>query len=262
MRRPGLLAGLLAAALAPVPGCSDDTCADCIEEKCPSLLELCRQDTDCACAADCLGDKGVPGVSECLGRCGVSERPQGFAALEICVASWCPDSEDECSTPSDYVPPELLVCEGPDVGIGGGALADCAFDPVLQFDPSGNVLQLQSADQQVCVRLTRRNDGPGSLANTKWTLLDIRIGPLQEVALVEDPAALCWFSSHHNFVDWAHAWTGIRRFELKIEGVSPASRTYVLYTFEQGPVDPSACPPTITGKDCIGEPIELLPVNP
>jgi hypothetical protein len=128
---------------------------------------------------------------------------------------------DECSTPGNYTPPETPQCEGPNLGIGGG-----------------------------------------SLANTEWTLLDIQLGPLGEVALVDDPAALCWFSSHHNFIDWARAWTGSRHFDIKIEGFNAASRTYLLYTFEQGPIDASACAPTITGYDCIGEPIELPPVNP
>jgi hypothetical protein len=262
MRILKLFAVLQLAALVLGSGCSAGYCAECVVEKCPDLLELCRPDPDCSCMADCLGDKGVPGVDECLSQCGVDKRPQGFVALEVCVASGCPDSGDECSTPGNYTPPETPQCEGPNVGIGGGSLADCGFNGSLQFDPQGDVLQLQSADQSVCVRLTRRNDGAGSLANIQWTLLDIQLGPLGEVALVDDPAALCWFSSHHNFIDWAHVWTGSRHFDIKFEGLNAASRTYLLYTFEQGPIDPSACAPTITSYDCIGEPIELLPVNP
>lgn len=248
--------------------CSDSggagVCAECVDEKCSDLLPACEGDPDCACMVGCLGEGGIPGVPGCLDTCGLAERPAAFLPIEECTAVACPDTGDECSTPSDWTPPgNIIECEGSAAGLGGGALPDCSFDPALPFDPDGDVLQLQSADEQVCVRLERRDDGPGSLANTSWTLIEIRVGPLGEVALVEDEADQCWYSSHHNFRDWVHAWTGTRHFDLVLlEDGHGGGRTYELYAFEQGPVDAASCAPTAEGAQCIEGPIALLPFEP
>ncbi len=254
-----LCASLLGFAVAC--GGSGGECAECFDEKCADLLPLCDAEPGCPCMVECTSENGIPGVVSCLDVCGLSERPAAFVPLEECVAVACPDS-DECSTPSDWVPPgDDVTCEGSAAGIGGGSLADCSFDTGLSFDPDGTVLQLESADQSVCVRLERRDDGGGSLANTSWTLLDIRVGPLGEVALVETD--LCWYSSHHNFRDWAHAWTGTRHFDLVLkQDGGGGARTYELYVFEQGPLDTASCAATAEGTQCIEGPIELFPVNP
>lgn len=244
--------------------CSGNECPACMKEKCADLFEFCEGDPDCTCMSDCMGKGGIPGIEACLESCGLSARPLGFVPLEVCVATACPDSEDECSTPDDYVPPDLTIeCPGSNLGIGGGSLPDCSIDPDLRFDQDGEVLQLESADRSVCVRLERRDDGAGSLANTQWTLLDMRVGPLAEVALVDDPADLCWYSSHHNFSDWAHVWTGTRHFDLRLaEDGHGGPRKYELYAFEQGPIAPGSCAPLADGSNCIEGPIELFPVNP
>jgi|GEM_PF-5291683 len=144
----------------------------------------------------------------------------------------------------------------------GGGLADCSFDDALPFDPLGEVLQLESTNKDVCVRLERRDDGPGSMANTQWTLLDVRIGPIGSVAHVDDEASLCWYSSHHNFTDWAHTWTGERHYDVKLrhEG-HDGVRTYELHTFAQGPLG-NACAPLAEGTEPVGDPIALVPFNP
>ena len=200
----------IAVAAVALAGCEDDeTCADCRDEKCADLVELCEQDGDCACMSGCLGEAGIDEVDQCLADCGLDVRPPGFPPLEGCVAVACPDS-DECSTPAGYEPPDDTVGVGPSTdctldgdgggaSIGSGEMVDCGFDTALAFDPTGEVLQLQSADGGVCVRIERRNEGRGSLANTEWTLLSLTIGPAGEVALIEQPA--CWYSSHHNFND-------------------------------------------------------------
>jgi hypothetical protein len=122
-------------------------------------------------------------------------------------------------------------------------------------------LQLETADKSVCVRIERRNDGPGSLANTEFTLLGMHVGPLGEVARIDDPSAICWYSSHHNFNDWAHAWSGSRHYDLKMaradHGIAP---TYTLHVFEGGPLSGGMCAPAADGDCPIGSPIELLPV--
>ena len=80
---------------------------------------------------------------------------------------------------------------------------------------------------------------------------------------LDNPADVCWYSSHHNFNDWAHAWSGRRHYDLKMaradHGVAP---TYALHVFEQGPLDAASCPPTSEGTCRIGDAIELFPVNP
>ncbi len=248
-------------------GCSGggESCAVCVDEKCSDLVALCDTDPDCACMVDCLGESGIPGVEACLPSCGLTERPAGFYEVEACTGVACPDTGDECSTPADWTPPEQSVtCDGTGSGgLGGGSLADCSFEPDLGFDPDGAVLQLESADQTVCARVERRDDGAGTLANTEYTLLDLRVGPLGQVAHVDSAADLCWYASHHNFRDWAHAWTGNRHFDLELEedGHSGA-RSYFLFGYEQGPLDGASCAPTAEGTLCIDGPIELFPVNP
>jgi len=256
---------LLGLALVGVPACGqEDGCPECQREKCSDLVNVCEPDPDCACMSDCVAHAGIPGVSGCLDECGLTERPPAFGPLEECMATACPDSEDECSTPDDYSPPERVFSNDTTIeGLGGGDLGDCSFDPDLTFDPEGSVLQLQSEDENLCVRLERRNDGAGGLANTNWTLLSMRVGPLGSVANVEDQAALCYYSSHHNFLDWAHAWTGTTRHDLELqEDGHNGSRLYVLHTFEQGPIDPDACAPVADGSGPIGGAIQLFPVNP
>ncbi len=265
---------VLVAMLLVALSCSEaGECGECQEEKCADLLRICERDADCACLARCVGEDGIPGTDACLRDCGLSRRPGDYVPLEECVAVACPDS-DECSTPSDYAIPSTADPDGgtsvpgPDAstsvaGLGGGELQDCSFDADLRFNAEGAVLQLQSADESICVRVERRDNGPGSLANTEWTLLEMRVGRLGEVALVDDPSALCWYSSHHNFSDWAHAWTGSRHFDLKLhEDGHGGARTYELYAFEQGPIDANACAPLADGSDPIGGPIEGFPVNP
>jgi len=255
-----IVAPMLSLLLA-VPGCRE-TCAVCRDEKCADLVSYCVQDADCACMSSCLGNQGIPGVNGCLSSCGLTERPPAFIPLEECVAVACPDS-DECSTPSNYeVPDASTSTDASTDDIGGGDLADCSFDPDLRFDPTGTILQLESADGNVCVRLERLNGGAGSLANTRWILLDIRVGSLGAVSHVDDPADLCWYSSHHNFSDWVHVWTGTRRHDLQLaEDGHDGARTYELHTFEQGPLD-GTCAPLADGTGPIDGVVELLPFNP
>ena len=252
--------------IAPAIGCeSEETCADCRDEKCSDLVAICSEDTNCKCMSNCLGDEGIPGVDACLATCELSERPARFIPVEDCVATACPDS-DECSTPSGYSPPDTAnAANATDtVLMGGGTLADCSFDPDLSYDPEGTVLQLESADKNVCVRLQRRDDGAGSLANTNWSLVDIRVGPLGSVAHIDDPAAMCWYSSHHNFRDWVHVWTGSTHHDLRLEEDGHGGpRQYELHTFEQRPlVDGESCSPTADGSGPLGGPIDLFPFTP
>ncbi|MFH1467904.1 MAG: hypothetical protein ABIO70_26195 [Pseudomonadota bacterium] len=238
-------------------------CAVCVDEKCADLVVRCDEDPDCACMVQCLGEDGMPGVEACLGHCGLSERPAAFPPVEECVALACPDAGDECATPADWSPstPEAsddtsaLVEHG-----GGGERPDCGFDEDLAFDPEGTTLQLQSADGRVCVWLEREDRGAGSLANTEWGLLSLRAGPLGGVAAVERAEDLCWYSSHHNFLDWAHAWTGALRYDLAVElDDHGGERSYALYPYTGGPIDPADCAPTSDGSDPVGGPLRLVP---
>ena len=204
--------------------------------------------------------------SDSFGKDLLDERPTDFILVEECVAIACPD-EDECSTPSDYVPPELpssddttaLVKHG-----GDGDLADCGFDTDLAFEEDGPTLQLESKNGNVCVRLERQNEGSGNLANTEWSLKEMQVGPLGGVSLIDDESDLCWYSSHHNFKDWAHLWTGTRHHDIMIalDGHG-GERTYELHTAEEGPLDNSLpCAPLADGIGPIGYPVSLFPVNP
>jgi len=261
---PALIPALVLCAACGAKG-GGETCADCVDEKCSDLADVCAADPDCACMADCLGLEGVPGVEGCLATCGLTERPVDFIPVEECVAVSCPDS-DECSTPSDYEPPEIPSTDDTsalEAHGGGGDLADCGFDTGLAFDPWGTTLQLQSLNGQVCVRLERENVSTGDLPYIEWALLEMRAGPLGGVSLVDDPADLCWYSSHHNFFDWAHAWTGAVRYDLNLkEDDHGGPRTYALVPYAQGPVDPAACSPTTDGTEPIGGPITMYPYEP
>lgn len=240
---------------------ADDDCGVCVEDKCADLVSYCSEDPDCACMAECLAENAVPGIDACLGTCGVDTKPPRFLPVESCVAVACPDSEDECSTPAGWTAPEPPELEGVvDGDVGGGDEAHCAFDDALAFDPEGSVLQLQSMDGEVCVRVERLDSGPGSLANTEWTLLDIRVGSRGKVAHVDDPARMCWYSSHHNFADFAHVKTDARLHGLKLhEDGHGGPRSYTLYTFESGPLDVGDCPALSEGDRPVGQPLQLFP---
>ena len=208
-------------------------CGECVAEKCCELTELCSIDADCACMAMCIGTESLAGVDGCLDTCGVTGSPRGFADLASCVATTCPDG-DECSVPAGFTPPPDAAPTGPtsSANIGSGMLADCSFDAGLTYDPNGDILQLASADGSLCARVERRDDGPGSLANTQFTLISLLVGPLGEVVQLDHPSALCWYSSHHNFNDWAHAWSGSRHYDLKMARTGHgAAPTYALHVF-------------------------------
>lgn len=264
--RPAALPFLPAAILlAFTSAACTETCGDCVKEKCQDLVDICDVDPDCGCMVDCMGRKGIPGVEGCLETCGLAERPADFVPVEECVATACPDS-DECSTPAGYTPPLVPSTDDTsalDAHGGGGALADCGFDDALAFDPEGETLQLESLDGNVCARISRRDEGSGSLANTEWTLLEMQVGPLGGVSLVDAEADLCWYSSHHNFFDWAHAWDGAVHYDLKLkEDDHGGPRTYALFPYEQGPLVAGTCASTTDGTTPIGEPITMYPHDP
>jgi hypothetical protein len=252
---------MVVAGLALTAGCLENECAECRDEKCSDLVSYCRDDAGCGCMADCLGDEGIPGVEGCLSVCGLTERPSAFVLVEECVAVACPDT-DECNTPRNYTPPEQLSAGGEPGDISGGDLPDCAFDPDLAHRPDSGELQLRSADGEVCVHIRRDNKGAGNLANTRWELDEIWVGPAGGVAQVSNAEDLCWYSSHHNFRDLAHVWTGRRRHAVQLlEDGHGGARKYSLYTFETGPLV-GGCPPLPEGGNPIGDVIELLPLTP
>jgi hypothetical protein len=242
-------------------GCGNGPfCAECRNEKCSDVAAYCNEEVGCRCMSRCLGREGVPGIEACLGTCGLSERPPAFLHVEECVAAACPDSEDECSTPPGYVPPDPTV-PTTTADIGGGDMPDCGFDRALPFDPAGTVLQLETADGRVCARIERRAEGEGRLANTSYALVDVRVGPLGMVARDGAGAASCYYSSHHNFADWVHFWTGRRRHDLKLERFGEdGAWSFELHSFEQGPI--GECAPLPDGTSPVGEPLALLPVRP
>lgn len=206
------------------------------------------------------GSPGVEGESD-ASQTATSDDGGSQDATSTMDASATAPATDDGSTSSPHS--ESSGSSGATGTEGGGGLADCGFDAALPFDPDGTILQLASADQGVCVWLERRNDGAGTMANTSWTLLAIRVGPLGAVAEVDDETQLCWYSSHHNFLDWAHVWTGDRHYDLKLrEDGHGGARTYELSTFAQGPVDPDACAPLANGTEPIGAAIELFGVMP
>ena len=71
-------------------------CYVCQAEKCCDLLLICVEDSDCGCMAECVGESGLnQGVDGCLSTCQLGESPSGFAPLQQCMESACPDG-DEC----------------------------------------------------------------------------------------------------------------------------------------------------------------------
>jgi hypothetical protein len=234
-------------------------CGRCLWEKsCAAFDFQCARNADCVCMAECIGNFGVSGVQSCLGQCGLTALPPGFAEFANGAADMCWD--EGCGTLAE----PLQDPPGSGASIGAGTDESCFFDTNLRYDPCGQVLQLQSSDGSICLRLERRNDGAGNDANTTWTLLDVRVGPLGEVCHTDDPAALCWFSSHHNYADWAHATCGDRHYDLNVAkncGVhnSHPSPTFRLHVFEIAPPG-GECAPATAGLCPIGSPIDLFPV--
>lgn len=234
-------------------------CGSCMWEKaCASFLFRCAKNTDCVCMAECVGNRGVNAMESCFDQCGLTESPPGFAEWVKSASDMCWD--EGCGTLMTSISDPGSTTGG---STGAGTEKDCSFDSNLSHDPCGAVLQLQSADGSLCARIERRNDGPGPDANVTWTLIDVRIGPLGQVCHIDDAASLCWFSSHHNYADWAHVTCGALHYDLNIgkncgKLTRPAS-TYRLHVFENGPAD-DACAPTVDGTCPIVPPIDLVPV--
>ena len=230
-------------------------CGTCMWEKaCASFLFRCSRNADCVCAAECVGQAGVNAWPGCLDQCGLTDSPPGFAdwlkgASDMCYDEGCGILQDPPVDP-----------DAPDGDPGAGTEADCAFDPEWSYHPCNEVLQLQSADGSVCARIERRNDGPGDDANTKWTLLDVRVGPLGQVCHTDVEADLCWFNSHHNYAEWLHVECGGLHYEINIgqgcgEESNPSSN-FQLHVFEKGGTE---CSPTSDGSCEVVAPMELFP---
>lgn len=239
------------------------TCGGCMRGNiCDQFTAKCAPNADCVCMAQCIAGSGLGGVTGCLGSCGLQGSPPGFSEMAKVLAVMCPDT-DECSAPAAFTPPpDSTPPPAPSGGsIGGGTLPDCSFDPGLRYDPNGSILQLESSDGSICVRIDRRNDGAGALANTSFTLLDMIVGPLGQACHTSDPSTLGWYSSHHNFDDWAHSWCGNRHYDVSValsgHGAMP---TYKLHVFEGAPIAGGACPPGPDGTCPISAPIDLVPV--
>jgi len=234
-------------------------CGACMWEKaCASFQFRCAKDAGCVCMAECVAVAGVNATQGCFTQCGLTESPPGFAEWVKGASDMCWD--EGCGTLAAPVDDPGATTGG---STGAGTELDCAFDTTLSHDPCGAVLQLQSADGSVCARVERREDGPGTDANTSWTLLDVRIGPLGQVCHVDDVNDLCWFSSHHNYADWAHVTCGDLHYDLNIgkncgKLRNPAS-TYRLHVFEGAPAD-GTCAPTADGACPVVEPIDLFPI--
>lgn len=235
-------------------------CGRCMWEKaCPQFLFQCAHDAGCVCTAECVATAGVASTESCLGQCGLSASPPGFTEWVKLASDMCWD--EGCGRLSSP-PPDPPSTSG--ASIGAGTEPDCLFDANLPYDPCGSILQLQSADGSICMRIDRRNDGPGTDFNTAWTLLDVLVGPLGEVCHTNDPGALCWFASHHNFGDWAHVSCGNRHYDLNVasncgvHNTSP-SPTFRLHVSESAPPS-GGCGPTNDGVCPIGTPIDLFPV--
>lgn len=236
-------------------------CGRCLWEKaCPQFLFQCAHDAGCVCAAECVANADVASTQSCLSQCGLSASPPGFAEWVKLASDMCWD--EGCGRLSGSPPDPPSTPSG--ASIGAGTEPTCLFDANRRYDPCGSILQLQSADGSICVRIDRRNDGPGTDFNTGWTLLDVLVGPLGEVCHTNDPAALCWFASHHNYADWAHVSCGNRHYDLNVANNCGAhntnpSPTFRLHVSESGP-PAGGCGPANDGTCPVGPPIDLFPV--
>lgn len=235
------------------------SCGSCMWEKaCDQFLFQCAHNAECVCMAECVAQSDVTNTDNCLGDCGLTAIPPGFAQWVKLASDMCWD--EGCDRLAGL--PTSAETPSSD-GIGAGNLPDCAFDPGLQYDPCAEVWQLQSADGNVCLRIDRRNDGPGDNANTTWTLLDVLVGPLGEVCHVNEPTEMCWFAAHHNHADWAHVTCGNRHYDIDIgsrcgEKAAPDAVSVIqLHVFE-GPPE-ATCAPTVDGLCQVGTVIDLEP---
>ena len=238
-------------------------CGSCMWEKaCTNFLFRCAHNEGCVCMAECVASTNVAGTTSCLGQCGLTEIPPGFAEWVKGASDMCWD--EGCGRLDEpTVGPSAANSEG---SPGAGTDPDCVFDTNLTYDPCGPVLQLESADKSLCARIERRNDGAGDNANVHWTLLDVRLGPLGQVCHASEASEQCWFSSHHNYIEWLHISCGGLHYDLNIgtgcgKQLNPDS-TFVLHVFEDGPAPVTdACNPTADGTCSIVAPIDLFPVE-
>jgi hypothetical protein len=106
-----------------------------------------------------------------------------------------------CSSPGDA----RLSDGGLDDGgsDAGEVPSSCDFDPALEFNRYGEILQL--AGEDTCMRIERRDDCPaGSICKAvPYTLLEVRLGRGDRFVFVDDLERMSWESTHHNWSDTA-----------------------------------------------------------
>jgi hypothetical protein len=131
--------------------------------------------------------------------------------VSLPVLLWLPG----CSGSGDAQDAALDALDGSDAGPDGSADAGgdsgdntggegpCRFDPNINWDILGEVLQMQSKDRRTCVWLHRIGKCPDGwiCKAVPFDLLAARIGHDGTVIEESDAKNLSWTSTHHNWAD-------------------------------------------------------------
>jgi hypothetical protein len=64
---------------------ADNACEVCVKQNCCAELTACREDPDCDCASECIGEMGPSQVDACLGICDIDIAPAELDTLSECA---------------------------------------------------------------------------------------------------------------------------------------------------------------------------------
>ena len=129
-------------------------------------------------------------------------------------------------------------------------VVSCDFDPQMQWDILAPVLQLQRADRHACMVVKRRDEcGADEICKAvPFTVLEVQIGAEDRVQTHDDPSAMSWHSTHHNWEDYGEFdLDGVR---YRLETIFGPQVRYELTALE------------LDSERRIWGPFTLEPVNP
>jgi hypothetical protein len=141
--------------------------------------------------------------------------------LAACDASGDDDDTADASLPQADADPAAPDADpaAPDANPAApdaAPAASCPFENDIVYDLLAETVQLESADKQTCVKLTRRNDcAPDVICKAvPFTLLTFLVVHDGTLTYIDKAADLHWEATHHNWMDWGEAIGGGVRYRL------------------------------------------------
>ena len=156
--------------------------------------------------------------------------PDATPALDAVIGI---DAMADAAVPGD-ADSDIDGATAPDAALELPGVGLCGFDETLPWESLGEILQLESPRNDTCIWLSRRNDCPpdGICKAVPFTLERVRVGHDGAVVEIDDPEALSWRSTHHNWCDVGEAWTNTMRYRIEVQVSERFRYAYQLTAFD------------------------------